>query len=119
MADILSRRKSKCHTGEDGKTYYRTKAFKGGTKVYLDSKFYPSEETQISVIGMNRRGRFIIDTIPTKLIENVRFQIIYKMAAMDVMDNAESLDGWRWWGRTAKDKREAQAFAKNWYRRER
>lgn len=107
----------KTHTDNEGNTYYGTKAFKGGTKVYLDGKYFPSDDTQISVIGLNRYGRYAIETIPVELIENVRFQVIYKMPVMEIMEYEEGIDGWKWWGRTANDKREAKEFVKNWYLR--
>ena len=108
----------KSHIGDDGKTYYGTKAFKGGTKVYLDGKFFPSDAAQISVIGLNRYGKYAIETVPTALIENVRFKVIHDMTAMKIMDYEEDVEGWKWWGRTANDKREAKAFVQSWYLRE-
>ena len=107
----------KSHTDNEGNTYFGTKAFKGGTKVYLDGKYYLSDETKISVIGLNRYGRYAIETIPVDFIENVRFQVIYRMPVMEIMEYEEAMEGWKWWGRTANDKREAKEFVKNWYMR--
>jgi len=107
----------KTHEDDEGNVFYGTKAFKGGTKVFLDRKYFPSDETQISVIGMNRYGKYAIETVPVAYIENVRFQVIYNMTVMRIMDSVEEIDGWVWWGRTANDKREAKEFVKNWYLR--
>ena len=107
----------KTHEDDEGNVYYGTKAFKGGTKVFLDGKYFSPEETKISVIGMNRYGKYAIETVPVEYIENVRFQVIYNMTVMRIMDSVEEIDGWVWWGRTANDKREAKEFVKNWYLR--
>lgn len=47
----------KSHIGEDGKEYYGTKAFKGGTKIYIYTSFLPKGKTEAGVIGLNRFGR--------------------------------------------------------------
>lgn len=107
----------KSHKGDDGKVYYGTKEFTGGTKVYLDGKYFPADGAKISVIGLNRHRKYSIETIPTALIENVRFKVIFNMTVMEIMDHVEAIDGWKWWGRTANDKREAKEFVKNWYLR--
>lgn len=107
----------KSHKGDDGKIYYGTKEFTGGTKVYLDGKYFSSDQKKISVIGLNRHRKYSIETISVALIENLRFKVIFNMTVMEIMDHVEAMDGWKWWGRTANDKREAQEFAKNWYLR--
>lgn len=103
------------HPGEDGKTYYGTKAFKGGTKVYLEAISCPSHGSDIPVIGMNRFGRYVLEDVPAELIENIRFQVVHKRTVLEIMDYLDFCDGQKWCGRTAEDKRRAQTFAKNWY----
>ena len=103
------------HTGEDGKTYYGTKAFSGGTKVYIDGKGSTDIiGNTIQVIGMNRFGHYAIEYIDPALIENIRFQIIRKRTVLRIMEHMEIMEGYSYWGRTASDKREAKAFADRW-----
>lgn len=104
----------KTHTGEDGTVFYGTKAFTGGTKVYLDDSSYLLERGLVSVIGLNRFKKYIVDIVPVELIENVRVQRIYKPTVLKIMDHLEALDGWVWRKRTAEDKRAVKAFAEWW-----
>lgn len=104
----------KAHSNEDGETYYGTKAFKGGAKVYLNGKVWSSESDFIEVIGRNRFGRMIHEYVPVFLIENVREQRIYNPLILNIIENLSLFEGDVWWGRTAQDKKDAQAFVKVW-----
>ena len=100
----------KQHMDEEGVLRYGTKAFTGGTKVYLAGKDWDTTWDYIGVIGLNRFGRYTVEGVPLALIENVRVQRVYKPKVMDMMDYLEATDGWAWWRRTAEDHREAIAL---------
>ena len=100
------------HTDEDGNVYYGTKAFTPGTKVYIDGKFWDDQRTDVSVIGRNRFGRVVLESVPINLIENIRTQIIYKPHVLEIIDYLRVMEGWKWWGRTAADRKEAENFVK-------
>lgn len=100
------------HTGEDGNTYYGTKAFKPGTKVYIDGKYWNRELTSVSVIGLNRFGRLVLDHVPIYLIENYRTQRIYKPHVLKIIDYITTFEGWDWWGRTTADRKGTESFVK-------
>jgi len=36
------------------------------------------------------------------------------ITVLEIIHHVEVLDGWTWWGRTAADKRETEAFAARW-----
>lgn len=97
------------HTCENGKVLYGSKAFSGGTKVYIDDKTLGVNSECVSVIGLNRFGRYTTESVSVNLIENVRAQRIYKPVVL-----REVLDGWRWRGRTAEDRKAVKAFAEMW-----
>lgn len=100
------------HTDEDGNVYYGTKAFTPGTKVYIDGKLWDNQRTDVSVIGRNRFGRIVTETIPINLIENIRTQRIYKPRVLEIMHYLREFEGWEWWERTAADRKEAENFVK-------
>lgn len=100
------------HTDENGSTYYGTKAFTPNTKVYIDGKCWDHERNEISVIGRNRFGRIVVDTIPIDLIDNIRSQRIYKPHVLEIMDYLLIMEGWEWWGRTVDDRRDTEKFVK-------
>ena len=85
------------HTDDDGNVYYGTKAFTPGTKVYIDGKFWDYQRTDISVIGRNRFGRVVLETVPISLIENIRTQRIYKPHVLEIIDYLRVMEGWEWW----------------------
>lgn len=101
------------HTDENGNVYYGTKAFTPGTKVYIDGKFWDYQRTDISVIGKNRFGRLVLETVPIRLIENIRPQRIYKPHVLKIIDSLRVMDGWEWWDRTAADRKDTEKFAKH------
>ncbi len=102
------------HIGEDGITYYGTKEYTGGTKVYIDGKNWTECMQNIHVIGLNRFKKFELAWVDTKLIENVRFQTVHNPIVLEIIDYLACFEGWNWWERTAQDKREAKAFVQNW-----
>lgn len=102
----------KRHTDENGNVYYGTKAFKPGTKVYIDGKYWTADSEDLSVIGLNRYGRLALERIPVNLIENFRTQRIYKPHVLEIIDYLMVMEGWDWWGRTVKDRKETEKFVK-------
>ncbi len=105
VGNIVSRR-----TDENGNVYYGTKAFTSNTKVYINGKHWNCEQEKISVIGKNRFGRIVVESIPINLIENFRTQKIYKPCVLKIIENLYAVDGWEWWGRTVKDKKDTENF---------
>lgn len=102
------------HIDADGKILYGSKAFSGGTKVYIDDLTYNLNLGRVSVIGQNRFGHYVVKSVPNNLIENVRAQRIFKPVVLQFMDYLEVMDGWIWHSRTVKDKKEVNAFVKMW-----
>lgn len=103
----------KTHPDEDGVIRYGTKAFTGGTKVYIPWKdWYDIDNREgILVIGLNRFHRYATEYVPFELLENIRFQILFKSTVLRIIGGEETLEGFYSWGRTAEDKRGAKAFA--------
>ena len=100
------------HTDENGNTYYGSKAFTPGTKVYLHGKFWDPENPNIGVIGRNRFGRTVFEAVPINLIENIRVKRIYKPSILDIIDYLHVMEGLEWWERTAADRKNAENFVK-------
>lgn len=109
----------KSRTDKNGKTWNGTAAYVGGAKVYLRGKYWDKEHPTIDVIGWTRGKKYKAMDVPVELIENVRFQRVFKPAVLRIMDNWEFCDCW--WHTTAQDKREALEFIERWneYMRER
>lgn len=102
------------HTDENGKVFYGTKAFVGGTKLYIDDRTYDINDGYVTVIGLNRYNRYVVESVPINLIENVRLQRVFKPKVLDIMDYLERMDGWPWRGRTAEDRRILVKFIEKW-----
>lgn len=102
------------HLGEDGQTYYGTKKFSGGTKVYIDDKTWGLNVNKITLIGLNRFGHYEIDSVDVNLIENIRLQRVFKPTVLKIMEHLECLDGWQWRSRTSQDRKEIKAFIEMW-----
>lgn len=98
------------HLSEDGKILYGTKAFVGGTKVYIDDRTWNLNEGEANVIGLNRFGRYAVESVSIDLIENLRLQKIFKPKVLEIIGYLEFAEGWLWRGRTADDKRALSAF---------
>ena len=98
------------HTDEEGNVFYGTKAFVGGTKVYLYDRSFKLNDGYITVIGLNRFHRYALEAVPVQLVENVRLKQVYKPGVLSMMVGLASMDGFDWRGRTAEDKRELQKF---------
>lgn len=105
---------TKQHLDENGNILYGAKAFVGGTKVYIDDRTFNLNEGMVSVIGLNRYGRYAVENIPIDLIENIRLQRVFKPKVLEIMNHLEVMDGWVWHDRTAEDKRALNAFIKVW-----
>ena len=67
------------HIDADGKLLYGSKAFSSGTKVYIDDLTYNLNQGRVSVIGQNRFGRYVVESVPNDLIENVRAQRVLNL----------------------------------------
>ena len=104
----------KSHTDGKGNVFHGTKAFPGGTKVYLSGKNWDDAKEHIEVIGQNRFGRYALETIPVTLLENVRPQRIFKLTVLSIIDSIENMDGELWWDRTAADRKDTLAFVEKW-----
>ena len=100
------------HTDEDGNVYYGTKAFKPHTKVYIHGKGRYFDNGQVSVIGRNRFGRTVFETVPISLIENVRTKRIFKPSILNLIYEWHFTEGLEWWGRTAEDRKDTEEVAK-------
>ena len=102
----------KTHLDDEGVIRYGTKAFTGGTKVYIPWKWnYIDDREGTFVIGMNRFHRFALEPVDFELLENIRFQIVFKTKVLEIIGWEEAIEGCDSWGRTADDKRGAKAFA--------
>ena len=104
-------------TDENGKILYGTKAFSGGTKVYIDDRTWGINDGHISVIGLNRFGRYTTESVPVDLVENVRAQRVFKPKVLEIMYFLETMDGWPWRGRTAEDRKAVKIFVEQWNNR--
>lgn len=104
------------HTDENGTVFYGSKAFSGRTKVYMDDRTWGLNDGQISVIGLNRFGRYVIESVPVDLIENVRAQRVFKPKVLEIINHLEILEGWPWRGRTAEDRKAVKRFVEMWNR---
>lgn len=102
------------HTDKDGNVYRGTKPFTAGTKVYLAGKDWDCASEDISVIGRNRFGKTVFESIPVECLENVRPQRIYKPVVLKIISYLEEMDGWIWWGQTADDREAAKKFVEEW-----
>ena len=102
----------KQHLDSEGIVRFGTKAFTGGTKIYLNGKNYMQGGKNIEVIGRNRFGRTVTDFIPLEYIENIRTQRVYKPVVLEIMAYLEAVEGDYWFGRTAADRKESELFVK-------
>lgn len=98
------------HFDEEGKILYGTKAFVGGTKVYIDDRTWNLNAGKANVIGLNRFGRYDVEDVRVDLIENLRVQRIFKPKVLEIMEYLEVTEGWPWRGRTADDRRTLNTF---------
>ena len=101
----------KSHLDEDGVLHYGTKAFTGGTKVFLNGKNWSDDKTEIGVIGLNRFGKYVLEWVPISLIENMRAQRVFGKSVLSIINYQEAVEKWEWWDKSAADKRETIAFA--------
>ncbi|MBQ8150488.1 MAG: hypothetical protein IJ041_08210 [Clostridia bacterium] len=104
------------HTDANGQVLYGTKAFTGGTKLYINDRTWEPNHGSAFVIGLNRFGHYAVEQIPVELIENLRIQRVFKPTVLEIMDYLEKADGWLWRGRTAEDRRALVAFVEDYGR---
>lgn len=101
----------KTRIDENGVLRYGTAAFKGNTKVYLCGRLWDSFPiTEISVLGLNRSGRYYVDDVPIDLIENLRITRVYTPKVLQIMSDFEFCE--YWWGNTQEERDDASAFLK-------
>lgn len=103
---------AKSHKDENGNVYYGTKAFKPGTKVYILPE--PCEEKIVwtVVIGLNRFGRYVVESVPLNLIIDIKTQRIYNPKVIDFIRYLKVVEGFQWCERTVDDKKRAKLYAK-------
>lgn len=106
------------HKDSNGNVYYGTKAFTPGTKVYLDGKYWSKEHSTINVIGHNRFGRTVCESVDVNLIENVRAKRIFNPQILEMLDYFEVMEGWDWWGQSSCDRKGVKQFIKDWANKE-
>ena len=102
------------HLGANKNVLFGTKAFVGGTKVYIDDRTFNLNKGTVTVIGLNRYGRYAVESVPIESIENIRLQSIFKPKVLAIMNMLETMEGWPWRGRSAEDRRLLEAFIKTW-----
>ena len=105
---------TKTHIDEQGILRYGSKAFRGGTKVYLCGRGWSTEQDVIGVAGLNRYKRFVYSDVSPEWIENVRCAKAYKPAVLKIMDDWEAQENW--WNSTKEAKTETQTFVEEWNR---
>ena len=105
----------KTHFDEDGILRYGTLTYSGGTRVYLEGKYWDPSRSEISVVGLCRGKRYLVKEVPPALIENVRCSRVYRPAVLAVMNNWEFKANW--WHDTKEDKLETEAFVSEWNKR--
>lgn len=103
----------KTRIDENGILRYGTAAFKGNTKVYLcgrlwDERLPDENKAGISVLGLGRGGRYYVDFVPIKLIENWKITRVYTPKVLDMISDFEFCEGW--WGKTQEERDDATAF---------
>jgi len=99
------------HEHTDGETiYYGTKAFTGGTKVYIHFNREEPVTTTLYVFGLNRFNRYASEVVSLNLVENIRIQRVYKPNAIAFAEYEEWMEGCRWMGSKVEDRKAAQKF---------
>ena len=102
------------HLDENEVIRYGSKAFKPGAKVYINGKNWDKENSWINAIGQNKYGRYVEETVPINLLENVRTQRVFNPRVLYFMDYNIS-EGEEWWERTSADRKDAEQFVKYWH----
>lgn len=98
----------KTHVDPDGTLRYGSSAFCGGTKVYLQGRYWSPESDTVWVCGLDRDHRYSEHHVPIALIENVRLRRTYKPSVVSIMY-------WEnWWHDTPEDRSDAMRFMKLW-----
>ena len=95
------------HTDENGIVRYGTAAFPGGRKVYISRRFWWDS---VVVLGMNRFKKYVLESVPLELVENVRFTRTFQPYLIELMTN--NLE-WNdlWWGYKKEDEIGARDYA--------
>lgn len=94
--------------GEDEDIGYGTKAFSGGTKVYIDFAQWGDGLEHVVVIGKPRHTRALKQmVIPLKHIEKFRCQKVFSPAVLKLIECSE----YDWWGNTEDAREVASSLA--------
>lgn len=105
----------KSHLDENKTIRYGSKAFSGGTKVYICGKCWNNSKDTIEVLGLNRFGRYEVEYISINLIENVRMSRIYKPKILSIINSYEAVEGdGIWWDNTTEDREQIIKFIELW-----
>ena len=97
---------------ENGELKHGTREFSGGTKLYLEGKYWREGDKTICVIGLGRNGRYRLADVSVRHIENVRLQRVYRPAVLKFMD---SFEFWQdWWHDKAEDRKAVKEFVRRW-----
>ena len=105
----------KMHFDDNGTLRYGTHEFTGGTKVYLSGRLWDRTCDHINVLGRNRGKKLQVVWTDISLVENVRCQKVFNSAVLEIMNNFEFCAGW--WGKSKKEKADAEAFVQWWNRK--
>ena len=100
------------HVDENGVLRYGTAAFAGGAKVYLCGRLWDRSLEKIDAMGITRGKRLQMIETDITLIENVRCQKVFRAGVLNLMNNFE-YRSW-WWGKSKKEKADAEAFVEWW-----
>lgn len=100
------------HLDESGVPRYGTLTYRGGSKVFLEGKYWQPDWETIRVLGLCRGNRWLVKDVPVELIEHVRVSRVYKPRVLEIMNNFEFEDCW--WKNTAEGKKEAEEFVSAW-----
>ena len=82
----------------------------------MELKLLKAEQKYTFIVHINRFGRFIFESVPVDLIENVRVKTVFEPKVLELMEADEVCEGMEWLGRTKADKRRAEQFVEMWNR---
>ena len=100
----------------DGMLRYGTAAFTGGTKVYISGRIWDKTRDHINALGITRGKRLQVIWTDISRIENLRCQKVFNPAIIRFMNLHEYRSCW--WGKSKKEKADAEAFVKWWNERQ-
>ena len=102
----------KTRVDENGREWHGTAAYRPGAKVYLAGRLWRPERDTIDVVGLTRKNKYQVNTVPINVVENVRASRVYTPQVLDIMEDFEFYDCW--WHNDFSHKKEVKAFIKRW-----